>query len=404
MTIALIDYVSGRGADFQQGNTADYTDTAVFESTSNHTHPLEILRHPDCPKPYQSDGQNPPAYVKSVKPKQDDDAPNVWRVAIAWSSKIEQPEEEEDPLARPAKIGTKRVKTTEATLIDGDGLPLLNTAGDLIEGKTRDVSRLVITVQKNLPPGLPRWLDAFADTVNSGPVKIKGRTFDPLTLKFEGPTIPPDEITDNGVAYVPVSFELHHKAETWRENDLNRGFNQLVTRSVKVWTPTTSAAELTETVTQLEAILLDDGEHPTEPQWLDEDGRHLGKTRNRPTSSFSGRCSTRKPTSTNCPSPNLRPAHVKHSPRRRRRRCPGHQRHTGQRRHRRYLHAHHQRQIGQLHRHRRHRRQRNRRPGRRRQRLHDSRIPGNRRRGPYDVSDTDRPHGRHSVHRHRLDH
>jgi hypothetical protein len=273
MTLIIIE-TNGESSDANSQLERNYSRNFVaYSTTRSLLRPIDIYAHPSFPRRFERHPADPQALALNISMSQSDVAHWIYTGNVDYSTTLpEQEDEEENPLKRPARIGFKRVKFQRPVIQNYKGNPLTNFAGDFVEGITRDESRLVITVEKNLRPGVPRWIDAFADRVNRASVTIRGRRFKKRTLKFEGPTSPPAETAgkENGYRFIKLSFELHHRSETWDEFYLSQGFNEKHAEEILG-----GDGEVLTTVHTLRAILLGDGEKPTKPQWIDKAGQHL---------------------------------------------------------------------------------------------------------------------------------
>lgn len=185
-----------------------------------------ILRaRPDL-APYSAHPSRPDALVVDFFAKRERGS-TLLRLQVQYSTEYEQIA---NPLSQAAIITTGREARTEITLVDGEGNPIVNAAGDLIDDPPceRTVSLLVFHVRKNIPAGtLPQWALDYSDSVNEDSVRLKGKPCDPETLLFVyGGT--GDDQTIGGTSFCEISFDLIYRADGWREAIPNRGFYQLI--------------------------------------------------------------------------------------------------------------------------------------------------------------------------------
>jgi len=259
--------ITGEEGKVSRDRVFEYVRRFKVDAGTPTARPNQILALADLPLPFERHPGDPRALADQPEIRQDEDNPQLWEVTIPYSSKIDDPEESENPLQRPAKIAFRREKFTRITVVDGRERLILNSAGDLVEVE-RDDNRLVISVQKNVPT-VPRWIDAYSDAVNRDRIRIRGRVFKKGTLKFEGLSIPNRETTENSISYVPLAFELHHRQGGWAELMPNRGFNERIIRDLKSDDGTAVGKSK-----RLEKILVGDPPEPaTEPVWLDKEGK-----------------------------------------------------------------------------------------------------------------------------------
>ncbi len=150
----------------------------------------------------------------------------LWDVTVQYSAELQEREEDENPLARPAKISWSAAMYQRATLFDADGKPIRNAAGDLFDPQEVEDERWVISVKKNVA-AVPKWILSYRMVVNDGAVRIQGLTFAKETLRLQGLAISEEQI-ENNIPFYEVSFELHFREEGWRRPLINRGYNELV--------------------------------------------------------------------------------------------------------------------------------------------------------------------------------
>lgn len=234
-----------------------------------------LLGYPQI-APFQPYPDDPAALVQDMQPKRIEDSDGYYDIQVNYSTDVAE-EESDNPLARAPKITGGSSERTRIRLVDEDGKPCLNTAGELMDDPPPEVeqSDLVFTVAKNLPVRLPFWLITYRNAVNSDTVRIKGLLCEPGTLKFKNSTWDDDDTTGK-IPFVPAKFELHFREEGWSQIVPNRGWNQRV--------PITRKSSLGDTVDvldkkgkqtfELKPILVR-GERPSEPPFLDKDGKHI---------------------------------------------------------------------------------------------------------------------------------
>jgi hypothetical protein len=168
---------------------------------------------------WQRHPNEPGMFVDSFKGSQQ---PNelFWWVDVEYTNTIDN-----DPMAAPARFSSRTQSLQSYTLVDRDGRPLLNTAGDLIVPIPRKELIVVYTVRKNLAPQFPQWLNQFGEAVNADSVNINGLICPPNTLTVGGITIE-DEQEANGFGYRPVSLEIHYRQSGWSTLVPSMGFRE----------------------------------------------------------------------------------------------------------------------------------------------------------------------------------
>lgn len=245
----------------QQGFEAEYTRHFTAAASSVHDGLDELAAYRPDLLPYQKHPKDELALVEEWNPVRRAGT-TIFDVTVEYSRDIEEPEQEENPLARPAKIDWSEVAVQRGTLVDADGVPMRNRAGDLYDPYEFEDVTWVARVQKNVA-AWPKWLKSYAGAVNDAPVKIRRETFDKHTLRLRGLELP-DAETENNVRFHALSFELHVKEEGWNYQPINRGFNELPSLE----------DQLVEGLEEIGRPILigTPKERPTEPVYLDENG------------------------------------------------------------------------------------------------------------------------------------
>lgn len=183
-----------------------------------------ILTYSKCPKLGTHHWLDGAAFVVSIVTERVNDTAQ-WKVTVKWSTQIEDPANEPNPLNRPIVIDIDSTIESVPTYFDAKNNLLLNTAGDMVPGQ-RSLPFLSVTVKKNLPK-YPDWMWDYNGTVNKNGVTIRKRKFPPRTLRVEGIGAP-DKVFENGVWYYPFSYAMKSDPRTFDELRINQGFHELV--------------------------------------------------------------------------------------------------------------------------------------------------------------------------------
>lgn len=226
-----------------------------------------------------------PCYLDSRSPKIGDVHPDDPRTFVASReatstdgvkfdlavtySRTKTEEGEDSPLDKPAVITARSEKRTILTVLDADGNPILNTAGDILGAHEVQHSYIVISVVKNMPVDpWPAWVLKYRDVVNLSQMQFKGLTWPKQTLKLDSVSIG-DEQTENDIQFVQVTFDLSYRREGWRLILLNQGKYEVgepkETVDAQGNTVTTTAHKEIHVGTPLKAT--------SDPVFLDENGR-----------------------------------------------------------------------------------------------------------------------------------
>lgn len=285
-------------AEMKAGPERNYTQVydAILDSVFRD--PWYILTYPKCPKlgtPHQHDDA---AFVISVVPERVGDTAQ-WKVTVKYSTLIDDPDNDPNPLERPAKIDIQSTIESVTTLFDARGNLLLNTAGDLVPGQ-RSLTFLTVTVKKNLPK-YPDWMWDYSSTVNTNTITIRKHKFPSRTLRLEEISSP-DQTFENGVWYYPFSYTMKSDPRTFDEIRINQGLHELVkagggaasdgngggrTFSNGTTDATGESIVLDNPAEVYEGTVQQDyyvkrritigtpPEYPSEPQFLDVNGKHI---------------------------------------------------------------------------------------------------------------------------------
>lgn len=219
---------------------------------------------------------------------------NFWDLQVRYSTDVDVAL---NPLRAPAVIEIDSVTRTIPALFDADGNPIVNVVGDFYTDPPveRNITDLVIKIQKNVPLVLPDWPFLYPDTVNADAVKIRGRTFPKGTLYFGAVRIGPEQnvpgSTDSvstlvkGTPYTTIEFELNYRRQGWTILLPNWGYFQLVPTSSNARKADTSGLQIAPKrakkirVKQFRKGFVRQritigpiGDYPAHPVFLDENG------------------------------------------------------------------------------------------------------------------------------------
>lgn len=226
---------------------------------------FEVMSDPACPRKYTRHPNDQRLFLVNIAPEQRAGAYRIWDIDLEYTSNPKRRDEEENPLNEPAEIEWDTTEESQIIERDGEGNPLVNTAGDLLEGIEEIASHWVIKVKKNVAK-VPRYILDYDMSVNDGSVRISGLTFPKETLWLRRLHIS-DKKTKADVDYYEFSFELHCKPGTWRRTFANRGYYEIVDVEFGPFL-----------IKQKKRILGPDGEPPAEPQWIDVTGAQPRET------------------------------------------------------------------------------------------------------------------------------
>ncbi|WP_417396896.1 hypothetical protein [Gimesia chilikensis] len=261
------------------GPERNFTDIYSCTLASVDVDPILIRTHSKCPQLGDKHKRDLAARVVHRQFQRVDDTVD-FNVTINYSTDIEQPDKEPNPLHRPAQIDISSSPEMVPTFFDGKGKPRLNTAGDLIVGYRR-VPFLDITVQKNVAD-YPEWLWDFDGTVNRDPITLRKKEFDSRTLRIEGIDIP-DKQFENGKWFYPLTFRIRHDPRTFDDIRYSMGLNELVRVDTGLKSipnginPGDVTIENSKVYRQVKRRITigTPAEYPTEPEFLDKEGARI---------------------------------------------------------------------------------------------------------------------------------
>ena len=234
----------------------EYDKTRYFIAITNDVNDgeLELLAFRPDLAPGQAHPTIPGLFVEAFIPSRIKGS-NAHNIVVEHANG----EEEEDPLARDAKIEFSTQDVTEFTVWDADGDPMQNTAGDLFQPQEVEASRWIMSVSKNLAQ-VPPWILIYQNVINDADITIRGISWPKWSLLLKNLRIPDFEV-ENDVRFIPLSFQLHYNKKLWIRRIVNEGFNELVTIAN------------TNIDIQMPIQFGPMKERPTEPFLLDEDGK-----------------------------------------------------------------------------------------------------------------------------------
>ena len=236
---------------------------------------LAILKHKSCPTLFKTTFTgDKSAFCHRISPTPVADT-NEWLVDVDYTTDIDDPDKDPNPLKRPAKVDIKGVSKTVPSLLNAKGYPNLNTAGEIITSQA-DLPFLQIGLRKNIP-SYPKWVWDYLGGVNKTGIVFKKRYFAPRTLKVVDIDIP-DKVFENGKWFHQLSLAFESDPRTFDEVKINSGFHELVEEKYipsgldpgEVNTSTNFTRKVRRRIT-----IGKTKEYPTEPQPLDKDGKLL---------------------------------------------------------------------------------------------------------------------------------
>jgi hypothetical protein len=260
VSVVSVDEIwSGRGGDVTttQSGKSVVRRTRMFRVVTDTRADDEgdVLTHADVPKDGDQHPDEPLATVRHRSAQNEPFSALVWIVTIGYSTEYEVTE---NPLNQPAYIEWNTEQFQTIAVKDRYGRAIVNSAGDPFDPPPeKDDSRWTVSVRKNVP-GVPSWILAYRDAVNSDPFVVDGVGIAAGAAKIQRIRIGGWEHR-NSTAYRVFSFSMHIR-ESWRLLLLDQGF--------RVKNPDANAQ-------RVQATNDGDEEFPTSPIPLDGSGNAL---------------------------------------------------------------------------------------------------------------------------------
>ncbi|NJM54562.1 MAG: hypothetical protein HC841_00320 [Verrucomicrobiae bacterium] len=238
--------------------------------------PAKFTPHPDDPR------------AVAMAPDIRQESRYVYRATMAYTSEVPQSERFENPLARPAVL-LPEIRTEKRTLVfTWDGNPVINTAGDLIEGVTIDWEIMSYVAKKNVA-SIPTWAEGLMNRINAESFALRGITRAPKTIRYRNPNWGEELFGPNGVPYYEFSCLLEIDELTWDAREWNRGWRERIPVDIRDTTvrgiagalslplgPAAAADFSFSDPPQIAFRLVEittNGERPSEPAFLDKEGK-----------------------------------------------------------------------------------------------------------------------------------
>ena len=187
-----------------------------------------------------------------------------------------------DPIARPATLTYSSSLIEQPTLFDSKERPVVNRAGEFIQGIMKQVPLIEYGFSKNFSAD-PSWLQTHIGAVNSDTIKLRGLIWKPRTLLLSA-AAGGEFVTENRSRYTSITGTILADYRTWTQEVWNLGTVQLKEVTLKVERKDLPGFELKKVWQQIPIMAGDPAEPVTEPVPLDEDGRYISDALQRSTS------------------------------------------------------------------------------------------------------------------------
>jgi hypothetical protein len=260
---------------------AEYSRRYIARSNNPFDSPLSVVRDRLCPKPGQRDPIDPRAWITSVQAERRDGTDLVWDITVSSTTEFD-PDDDENPLIRPAKITPASEQVVTTTRKNARGQWIRNTAGTVIPLEKKQ-SLWIFNVEKNVP-FIPAAVMEMNEKVNSGSVFLRGLLVARHKLMVSGIRGEEQEarVRDQRLRYVTMFFQLHYNRSGYKVKYPNVDLVELAAE--KLVPQRDARGRIVRVNRQLQyqrlrnarTPILDAESHPvTEPWPLDRQGRAL---------------------------------------------------------------------------------------------------------------------------------
>lgn len=224
----------GRDGDENQNGVITYTRVFQIETDSASDTQAVVQSYHELPAKFAPHPANPLLTARRIRSSQDTESPLFWRVEVEYSNEVfpvsnsdfQNQTQSINPLDREAKIRWGFAQYQEAINYDIDNQPIWNTAFDFYEGVTRDQSRPVITITKNMD-SVPPWILKYPDAINSDDFVIDGIQVVKWQAKCQSVQVS-EKRRENNVVYRQVTIEIHLRHEIEIEEGFASGWTLML--------------------------------------------------------------------------------------------------------------------------------------------------------------------------------
>lgn len=263
MSVDFWDYTDDESGRF---NETGELEIGLRIRTDNTADSLSTLRR-DLPQfqRWQPHATEPGFFVQEFSAeKAPYSDPPWWDAKVRYSNQLRN-----SPLDERVKITVRTETIAGATIFDKDGQVILNAAGEVVAPFDRPRRVRVFTFTKNL--AAPQdWLFELEDAVNASSVRIYSKNCPPRTLLLQSVNIG-DRQSTNDIDFYVHTIELRYLRDGWDIIWPQRGWTELVEETdQEPGSPTFG-----QSVKRRRKIYLPGGAEPTQPVFLDAQGRAM---------------------------------------------------------------------------------------------------------------------------------
>ena len=240
MATTLNELRLGRGGTRTVGRKRTYVRKFRLVSDGAVDDPLDARTYPGVPQILSPHPQDGTAFCVDVDVDQPYEDKQIWLISCHYGNL----NVDTQVTAGETGFTGERIKTTwtsakytkaieTATVLGGTAVPfnsigqvrpILNSRGDPFNPPREiDQTRKILTLSRGEATYDPDQMSLYEDTINSVQIRIANKTFDKHTGKIE--TITATDAFENGIHYWIVTYEIHHRRDTWNPTILDSGID-----------------------------------------------------------------------------------------------------------------------------------------------------------------------------------
>ncbi|TWT63198.1 hypothetical protein [Rubinisphaera italica] len=232
-----------------------------------------VKEYPLFPRRWEALLEDPTMRCVSRRATQKPKAGEEWDCEAFYTNDLF--DQKENPLDRPPSIDWSSVEYQVAVPKDLDGKPFTTVTGEPLSEVLVEMPGLIADIEVPVAEK-PKWFRQYSGgVVNSGAVRFDGETFEKGELRIKSAGCSRYQY-DQGIRFRTLRMQLQSRPGGWQKRILNRGFYELIKRTVQVEVDDgNGGTQLEDQIKHEFQQIKVDGVPSVEPQLLDADGRFL---------------------------------------------------------------------------------------------------------------------------------
>lgn len=257
------------GEEYSEGKNGVQEYRRIFRAETNgRVRPDLLKEHELFPRRYERHPNNPQAFCVSRRCNMQKKGSRFVDLEAFYTTDVWT--DIENPLERPPQVDWTTVEYAEARLVDLDGRPLVNTAGEPLEDILIESPGLIANVTAYVE-NKPDWFRQYINAVNEGTISFDGEDFPSGELRIKSLSCGA-KMNEQQIWFRELKLELQSREGGWQRKVHNRGYYEIAEKNVA--SEETGETAATKKKKYRRQIMID-GVPCVEPQFLDEDGKHL---------------------------------------------------------------------------------------------------------------------------------